>query len=373
MNLPPRYSVRSILTDNNNWVRYKLNHHELDSYVEAEVEKMLGCCNPAKGFYTGYCKKCERDIVMHLQCNGKVCSRCGTKYVNNWVRRARNKVAQDGHRLVTLTLPADLRPLLYQRWNLLKILEDTAYQTLQEVSCKVLRRKNVKLGVLIGLQTYGQDMRFHPHYHCMMLERAYCNGEELKFNFIPRNMLRKLWMRLVVNNLCKADISHEDKILVQSMLSKYPNGFITDVGSRSLNKVFVIRYLARYMRHPAMANSRILFYGRGKVVIKLQDKQKRNYSKWFTVDEFIFRVIAHISPKQFRVVRWYGVYSRREARLTREKVKRETMITKSEQKNRIFRCPECKNILSNVEFIKGKPPDKRLLLSRLDYYITLAS
>ena len=310
---------------------------------------------------------------MHLQCNSKVCSRCGTKYVNNWVRRARNKVAQDGHRLVTFTLPADLRRLLYQRWDLLKILEDTAYQALQEVACRVLRRKKVKLGVLIGLQTYGQDMRFHPHYHCMLLEKAYWNGEELRFNFIPTKLLRKLWMKLVVNNLCKADIRHEEKILVYSMLNKYPDGFVTDVGSRSLNKVFVIRYLARYMRHPAMANSRILFYGRGKVVIKMQDKQKRDYSTWFSIDEFIFRVIAHVSPKQFRVVRWYGVYSRREVRLTRECIKRETMIMNSEQKKRIFRCPECKSILSNVEFVIGKPPDKRFSREQLDYWIQLAS
>ena len=372
MNRPPRFFIRGILADNNNWQRYKLNH-SMDPDVIVEVDKMLECCNPANGFFIGYCLNCSKDITIHLSCNGKACSRCGTKYVNNWVRRARNKVVQDGHRLVTLTLPADLRPLLYQRWDLLKILEDTAYQALQEIACKVLRRKKVKLGVLIGLQTYGQDMRFHPHYHCMMLERAYCNGEELKFNFIPRNMLRKTWQRLVVNNLCKADISHEDKILVHSMLNKYPGGFITDVGSRSLNKIFVIRYLARYMRHPAMANSRILFYGRGKVVIKMQDKYKRDYSTWFTVDEFITRLAAHISPRQFRVVRWYGVYSRREVRLTREMVKQETIIVSSKHKNRIFRCPECKNILKNVEFISNKPPDKRLLLSRLDYYITLAS
>lgn len=335
----------------------------------SEVDKMLECCNPAKGFYTGYCGACGEDVVMHLQCNSKVCTRCGTRYVNDWTNKARNKVAQDGHRLITLTLPADLRPLLYQRWDLLKVLEDTAYQALQEVSCKVLRRRNVKLGLLIGLQTYGQDMRFHPHYHCMMLERAYCNCEDLKFNFIPKALLRKIWMKLVVNNLCKADISHEDKILVYSMLNKYPEGFVTDVGSRSLNRVFVIRYLARYMRHPAMANSRIIFHGRGKVVIRMQDKWKRNYSKWFSVDEFIFRVIAHIAPKQFRVVRWYGVYSRREVRLIREKVKRETMILNSEQKSRVFRCPKCKNILNNVEFVVGKPPDRRLQPDRLDFWM----
>ena len=96
-----------------------------------------------------------------------------------------------------------------------------------------------------------------------------CNGEEPKFNFIPRNLLRKLWMRLVVNNLCKADISHEQKILLHFMKDKYPYGFITDVGTRSMRRVEMIRYLARYMRHPAIANRRIIFYGRGLMDLKI--------------------------------------------------------------------------------------------------------
>lgn len=372
MYTPPRYSVRSILIDNNNWLKYKLNHF-VDSYIAAEIDKMIECCNPKKGFFAGYCRKCNKDVIMHLKCNGKACSRCGKQYVDKWVRRSRKRVAESNHRLVTLTLPADLRRLLYQRWDLLKILEDSAYQALQEVANRTLRRKKIKLGVLIGLQTYGQDMRFHPHFHCMMLEKAYCNGEELKFNFIPRNLLRKIWMKLVINNLCKANITHQEKILVYSMLNKYPEGFVVDVGERSLNKIFVIRYLARYMRHPAMANSRILFYGNNKVVIKMKDKYKRTYSTWFSIDEFIFRLLAHISPKQFRVVRWYGVYSRREIRITRERNKQETMINNSEHKNRIFKCPDCKNILSEVIFFPSKPPDNKISANRLDYWTNLAS
>jgi hypothetical protein len=373
MNLPPRYSVRSILIDNNNWERYKLNCSELDSYIVEEIEKMLHCCDPKKGFFTGYCKHCNKDVIMHLKCNGKACSRCGKQYVDKWVRKSRKRVAESNHRLVTLTLPADLRKLLYQRWDLLKILEDTAYQALQQVACKVLRRKKLKLGILIGLQTYGQDMRFHPHYHCMMLEKAYCSGDELKFSFIPKDLLRKIWMKLVVNNLCRAKISHQEKIFVYSMLNKFPEGFVVDVGGRSLNKTFVIRYLARYMRHPAMANSRILFYGRGKVVIKMRDKYKRDYSTWFHVNDFIARIIAHISPKHFRVVRWYGIYSRREVRLTRKKIKQEIIIGNAEHKNKVIRCPECKNLLSSVMFFPSKPPDKRLSAGRLDYWIQLDS
>jgi len=118
-----------------------------------------------------------------------VCSRCGRSYADNWVKKARKKVANGAHRLVTLTVPADLRPFL-KRWDLLKVLQDSAHETLQIVASKTLKRKKVKVGMLVGLQTYGQDMKFHPHLHCMVLEKVYVKGEELKFSFIPKKLLQ---------------------------------------------------------------------------------------------------------------------------------------------------------------------------------------
>ena len=369
----PRYSIRNIFTDNNNWERYKLNHPELDSYIIEEVERMLDCCNPKKGFFVGHCKHCDKDVIMCIRCNGKVCSRCGRSYADKWVKKAKRKVANELHRLVTLTVPADLRPILKNRWDLLKILQDSAHEALVIVAKRTLKRKKVKLGMLVGLQTYGQDIKFHPHPHCMVLEKAYCKGEELNFSYIQKTFLRRIWRNTVVKNLCKAQISYEDKQLVQHMLDKYPNGFVTDVGGRSMNRASVIRYLARYIRHPAMADSRILFYGKGRVTIGMKDKQKKPYSIWFTVDEFITRLIQHIPPKNFKVVRWYGVYSRREVRLTREKSKQESMPTSSEIKRGKIKCPKCKCALSDIIFFPAVPPNGEKLKEKMNYWLEVLS
>lgn len=370
---PPRYSIRSILIDNSNWERYKLNH-SVDQYIVKEIKKMLDCCNPNKGFFIGYCKHCDKEIIMHVRCNSKVCSRCGRSYVDKWVDKARNKLFKEQHRLVTLTIPADLRPILEGRWDLLKILQDSAHEALVIVASKTLKRNRVKIGLLVGLQTYGQDMKFHPHLHCMVSEKTRYKQGFIDLKFIPKELLRKTWRNVIVKNLCKAQISHEDKCLIQYMLDKYPNGFVTDVGNRSMNRKEVIRYLARYMRHPAIANSRILFYGREKVVIRMKDKLKREYSTWFCVEEFIERLIMHIAPKHFRIVRWYGLYSRRSVRLERKESEKREIITRiCVEKKKIFRCPECKNVLDSVIFFIDKPPDARKLMNKLDYWIELAN
>lgn len=358
-------SIREILTDNNNWEKYKLNH-SVDSYVVNEIERMLNCCNPEKGFFVGYCEKCKKDIVMHFKCNGKVCSRCGKYYVDKWVEKAKKKILREPHKLVSLTLPADLRSILVGRWDLLKIIQNSAYESIEITARKTLRKK-VKVGMLVGLQTYGQDMKFHPHLHCIVPVKAKYNGKLIDFKYIPSEFLRRAWRNTLVKNLCKADISCDDKQLVYSMLEKYPNGFVTNV-EESRNQNATIRYLARYMRHPAISDGRILFYGRGKIVIKMKDKQRRSYSTWFYVEEFISLLILHIPPKNFKVVRWYGIYSRREVRLTRES-RQETISSFIGGKKRIIRCPECKNLLKGVIFFINKPPDKRELMQKLNYWI----
>ena len=163
----------------------------------------------------------------------------------------------------------------------------------------------------------------------------------------------------------------EENMLVISILEKYPNGFVTNVGDKSMNINQVARYLARYMRHPAIADSRIIFYGKGRVTIRMKDKQKREYSVWFTIEEFIDRLVKHISPKQFRIVRWYGLYSRREVRLERIKSRdrQETISFFLYGKRKIIQCPKCKNPLKDVFYIINKPPDNRKLMNKLDYWI----
>ena len=364
----PRYSVRNILIDNRNWEIYKSNHPEMDKYIIIEIEKMLDCCNPEKGFFIGYCEHCKKDIVMHFKCNGKVCTRCGRQYVNKWVEKAKKKIFKEAHKLVSLTIPSDLRKLFVGRWDLLKILQDSAYESIEVTASKTLRKK-VKIGILVGLQTYGQDMKFHPHLHCAVLKKVKYNGKIIDFRFIPSEFLRITWRNILVKNICKADISYAEKELAYSMIERYPNGFITNVED-SRNQDAVIRYLARYMRHPAISNSRIEYYDGKNVKIKIDKHKWKTFHQVFTIDEFITSLIQHIPQKNFKVVRWYGLYSRREVRLERNnsRERQETISLFFRENKKIIRCPCCNNPLKNVEFFISKPPDKLKVMGKLDYW-----
>jgi len=369
----PRYSIRNILIDNNNWEIYKSNHPELDNYIIGEIEKMLGCCNPEKGFFTGYCDHCKKDIIMHFKCNGKVCTRCGKIYVDKWVEKARKKIFKEAHKLVTLTIPSDLRKLFIGKWDLLKTLQDSAYEAIELTACKTLR-KDVKIGILVGIQTYGQDMKFHPHLHCAVLKKVKYNGKIIDFTFIPSEFLRKTWRNILINNICRANISYVEKELAYSMLRIYPNGFVTNVED-SRNQEAVIRYLARYMRHPAISNSRIMDYNGNNITIKIDKNKWKEFCQKFTIDEFITSIILHVSPKNYKVVRWYGLYSRREVRLERIKCKdrQETISHFLHGKIKVIKCPDCKCPLRNIEFFISKPPDKKKIMGNINYWIDMPS
>lgn len=157
------------------------------------------------------------------------------------------------------------------------------------------------------------------------------------------------------------------------MLARYPNGFVTNVED-SRNQEAVIRYLARYMRHPAISNSRIEFYDGKNIAIKIDNSKWKTFRQSSTVDEFITSLIQHISPKNYKVVRWYGLYSRREVRLERKnsRERQETISLFLHGKRKIIICPNCKNPLKNVEFFINKPPDKRKAMGKIDYWINFS-
>lgn len=351
------YSIYSIFKEN--WQEYKLNYPGLDSNVIREVERMLDCCNPDKGYFRGYCENCKKEVIMHFRCNGRICNRCGRSYVEQWMERAKKKIFKEQHRLVTLTVPADLRPILKGRWDLLKILQDSAHNAIKKTIQKDVGKK-VQVGVLIGLQTFGQDAKFHPHLHCLVLDKARWKKGLVNLYRIPFDSLRKTWQEVLIKNLCKAEISEESKIIVKSMSEKYPFGFVVDPGKSTLNWIGVVKYLAKYMRHPAIANRRILFYGRGRVTIRMKDKQRREYSIWMTVEELIERLIQHIPTKNFKVVRWYGLYSRRNVRLERleSRGRQETISRFLYGSQRMIKCHDCGNLVECEIVYPEKPPDE---------------
>lgn len=95
-------------------------------------------------------------------------------------------------------------------------------------------------------------------------------------------------------------------------LENYHYGFY--IWCDEINKLSV-RYVGRYVRHPAIANGRIIAYNKKNITFFYKDNLSRKIIITKTIDNFISSLIQHIPPEQFRIIRYYGSYSRKKRKL----------------------------------------------------------
>ena len=72
------------------------------------------------------------------------------------------------------------------------------------------------------------------------------------------------------------------------------------------------RYIGRYVKHPPIAESRIIAFDGKQVTFWYKDSETKQ-KKTVTMEkfEFIRLLLSHIPEKNFKIVRYVGIYSRR--------------------------------------------------------------
>ncbi len=329
------------------------------------MEKMLSC---KQSCFVCYCKRCNNYEIVQLGCNSRLCSCCGKRYTDQWADRLANKVAKNIiHRHFTFSLPIELREPIKQNRYLQKIISDSAYQTIKKMFSHSLRR-NVIPGVIGVVHPFGKSLIFNPHVHCIVTEGGYDNqGKFISLGqYISYDAFHKKWQYEVLTALKK----YLPEELIDYLFRKYPNGFAAYLKpERILSSKRLAQYIGRYVRHPAIANSRITAYNGEAVRFYYKDHQKQIYYKILLAENFISAIIQHIPEKNFRLVRYYGAYSRRKKNIIRQSIIRQKILTDFDRK-REFHCSKCNEIMEIIMYC-DKPPDKDM--SKISNWIGLSS
>lgn len=142
----------------------------------------------------------------------------------------------------------------------------------------------MKIGLVAILHTFGKDMKFHPHLHIITNSNIDFNS---KFN--------KLWRKTILGNL-------------KLTSDKYYYGYY--VWFDAIKSEGIAKYIGRYVRHPAIANGRILKCNKWSITFFYRDNHKDKIIVKKPVLDFISSLIQHIPPEQFKMIRYYGAYSR---------------------------------------------------------------
>ncbi|MDW7777312.1 MAG: transposase [Methanosarcinales archaeon] len=141
------------------------------------------------------------------------------------------------------------------------------------------------------------------------------NWNWIHFGFIPYRRWRRKWQYKLLT-LLKKELPKgtETNVFIDRLFKDYPSGFVVN-GKRRFEKREgwgMARYIVRYIKHPPTAESRIIAYDGKRVTFWYRDSETRQKIN-VTMDkfEFVGLLFSHIPEKNFKIVRYIGIYSRR--------------------------------------------------------------
>jgi len=357
-------TVQGIFLHNHNWDVYRALHNSsLRDEVVSEVAKMLSCRDDECGFVEYYCEYCGESRTVYFGCNSRICSRCGKPHSDNWARTIASSMYDVPHRHAVLSLPDRMWDMFRDNWDLLKVLMDSVMETLDNVM-NFKTREDIEPGAVVILHPFSRDVSFKPHVHILMIEGGFTKkGRFKRKGRISYEAMRKVWQYTILTNLKKAlPPTPENSQFIADLFKRYPMGFYAHLPKESTiwNRRQISKYLGRYIRHPAIANFRLVGYDGRSVCYWYKDNDDNKHYKTVGVFEFIEMLIQHIPKKHFKMVRHYGAYSRRSKSKYRRYVSQESLAQKKLDdfsKKPPWICPKCQSTMVIVRFRKKPPPD----------------
>jgi len=306
---------KSIFKDN--WDEFKILNprYDTDQY-EVPVQKMLGCGEEFNGYSEYGCMHCGRDTRrVPFSCKSCFCLSCAKQYVDDFVSQV-SKMLHSGviYRHIVLTLPDQLRDVFYkERYNgdLLSAFMRCGYECLEDV-VSVVKKKLLKTGCIVVVQTHGRSGRYNPHLHIIMTSGGVQteSGRWYDLGYFNYEIIHKKWQYHLFRMFKLYFKSEEINRLVNELWKKYPKGLVANVSKGNVPGSYrgLARYLAKYVASPPIAVRRILEYDGDTVGYWYKDhKTKSKKFEKVDVNTFIGRMVQHIMPKGFQRVRYYGL------------------------------------------------------------------
>lgn len=333
---------------------------------------MIRCQDPSKGFMVIHCDSCKKDYIIHFSCNSRICPRCGNKYVKKWVENVCERMYDVDYSHIVFTLPRDVWNLIGGKWECISELYAATFRVLRETMCKSAKQK-ITPGMIEAGHTFGKDIKWNVHFHSVCTEGGLTkNGKWKNVYFLPYRIMRLKWKQYSLKIIKKyIGLSFEEQITLESVYHQYRDGFDIRRIKGKMKKKELAGYIARYIRHPAISDRRIVDYTGKNVTIICEDKSNKvSWNEKFNVNEFISRLVRHIPPKGFQVVRHYGIYSKK--KYVKKKIQRD----KQEIIQNYFclKCPQCGE-RAKIVFIwqsnyGDKPPPRKIFGSVLNDWIS---
>ena len=126
------------------------------------------CRTAALGGHRDACPSCGFTRISYNSCRDRHCPKCQATKRALWLETRLERLLPEEYCHVVFTPPQELKPLvLKNRRVIYRLLFRTASQTLLQLAADP-KRLGAQIGFTAILHTWGQNLLFHPHLHCVV-------------------------------------------------------------------------------------------------------------------------------------------------------------------------------------------------------------
>ena len=300
--------LQQIFTDYYEEIEYIL--HPRKTEME-NIDKMIHCGDPSFGGAMYGCPHCGKLKFVPFRCHSRFCPTCGNKYTMDRTTSMSFKLVNVTHRHCVFTIDETLREFFLKDRSLLDCLFHSVNSVITRMFFKMNKSKNFTPGFIMVLHTFGRDLKWNPHIHCLISEGGYSDdGFWRNVKHFDYTFLRNAFRTALLNEM-ESKIGSSFKKVKAKCYREHQQGFYVYAKPNLCDPRIVVKYIGRYLARPVIATSRIDKYDGEMVTFHYNRHEDEQYiEETIPAMEFIQRLIRHIPEKHFKMIRYGGIYAR---------------------------------------------------------------
>ena len=289
------------------------------------LAKLSECRTSPLGGHVDACDACGTIRISYNSCRNRHCPKCQATSRERWIEAREDDLLDVSYFHVVFTLPEELNALfLLRSKTMYNILFEAVKLTLEMFAANP-NYLGAQGGHIAVLHTWGQNIGYHPHLHCIVPAggatqqgkwKSLAKAAKVKFAtyLYPVKALSKEYSKIFMQ-LLKASVDIEPEHQPDKQLLKKINDHKWVVYAKQpfFGPKQVIEYLGRYTHKVAISNHRIKSVDNGQVTFSWKDYRHGDVQKEMTLQatEFLRRFCQHVLPFRFVKIRHYGILSSR--------------------------------------------------------------
>ena len=296
-------------------------------------DDIRACRTAALGGHVDQCDQCGHCAISYNSCRNRSCPKCQAAARAQWLAEREAELLPVEYFHVVFTLPQQIARLALQNARrIYSILFRAVAETLLTIAADP-KRLGAAIGFLAVLHSWGQNLHFHPHIHCVVPGGGIspdnsrwipCRRYRKSF-FLPVKVLSRFFRKRFLIHLRRA--FRKGKLHFHGELESLAQPAAFEALCQKTGRVQwvvyakrpfggpaqVLKYLARYTHRVAISNRRLLSMQDGRVTFEWKDYAAGNQTKTMTLEpaEFIRRFLLHVLPSGFVHIRHFGFLANR--------------------------------------------------------------